>query len=138
MLTVVIGGGDDEENMFKLLCMELGRPNVITVTAKNSFLEFCQRALRSTNTLRLKTDASDMYTDVMANDDMIVFFPQKYLKKLGIPLIYKLATVLEVGIDLGLNVQAFSFTGQKDWNPSNLEWPPHWPSVLYHTKEDND
>jgi hypothetical protein len=136
MISVVIGGGRDEQGTFQSLYTSLGKPNVIDATIEGAFVEFCQRSLRSTNMIELRVGMTDAYTKEIANDDMIVFFPKHYTLMLDIPIVYKLATVIEVAIDLSLDVQAFSFTGHKDWNPRSLTWPGHWPSVSYYSKKD--
>lgn len=129
MITVIIGGGKHEELRASESISALGQVTVLRASHKGSFMEFCKRAVRSTNTLRIREGLSEKYTDVIANDDIIVFFSEEYMKKAEVPVIYKIATVLETGIDLGLDVQVLSLTSPIIWNPNKLVWPMHWPVI---------
>jgi hypothetical protein len=136
MISVVIGGGATEKTTFQKFRQELGGiSNVIRATDEDAFLEFCRQALRSTEMLKIKVGHTDKYVEKRANDDIIVFFPEEYLQGLDIPFMYKLATVIETAIDMHLNIQAFSFVGEKVWNKHDLDWPPHWPTVKYFSAE---
>lgn len=131
MISVIIGGGEEEDKCLKRLRLELGLPYTLFADVPESFTDFCKNALRSTQILKIRKDMTDDYTERVANDDMIVFFPNAYLNELKIPFMYKLATIVETAIDMGLKIQAFSFVGEKDWNTHKLEWPSHWPTVSY-------
>ena len=133
MISVIIGGGPDEKETFTSLYQELGKPLLMDATEKRAFITFCKMSLRSTEKIKIRVGMTDTYTEKTANDDMVVYFPKHYMLLTQTPLLYKLATVIEVAIDLGLDVQSFSFTSQTDWNPRGLRWPPHWPSVTYYT-----
>lgn len=133
MISVIIGGTSDEEELLTRLSLELGRPHLIRANYQEAFVNFCKKAIRSTEVLQLRKGMTEEYTTCIANDNMIVFFPKSYLDGLQIPLIYKLSTVIETAMDMGLNIQAFSFVGEKNWNTHKLEWPSHWPTVAYFT-----
>lgn len=133
MISVIIGGTDTEDTLLQNLHTELGKPVLIIANHPDAFIRFCKKAIRSTEILKIRKGMTETYTEKMANDDLVVFFPKTYLDNLKIPFIYKLATVIETAIDMKLDVQAFSFVGEKGWNTHRLEWPAHWPTVSYFT-----
>ena len=131
VISVIIGGSETEDTLLRNLRNELGRPITLWADRPGTFVSFCKKAIHSTSMLTLRTGMTEEHTERMANDDIVVFFPKAYLDVLKIPLIYKLATVIETAIDMKLDVQAFSFVGEKDWNTHRLQWPSHWPTVSY-------
>jgi hypothetical protein len=129
MISVIIGDVRKDESL-EVLYQEINTSNgIIEAGRDGAFTEFCKRAIRSTNILRIKDIPSDTVVTKVANDDIVVLFSDRYIAETKTPVLYKLATVIETSVDLGLKIQVFSLTDEKSWNPQGWEWPAHWPTI---------
>jgi len=128
VISVVLGGYKGDV-VFEKLYQELPNSDVLVAGQPGVFTEFCKRAIESTNIISVKNIHTNAEVDKVANDDMIVLLSDGYIEEAKTPVLYKLATVIETSIDLGLDIQIFSLTMEEEWNPRGLAWPTHWPTI---------
>lgn len=128
MISVIIGGYKGDV-VFDKLRSELGTSDVMEAGKPGVFSEFCRRALDSTNLIAIKNIHTNAEVSKTANDDMIVLLSDTYIAETKTPVLYKLATVIETSVDLGLDIQAFSLTMEEEWNRYGWDWPAHWPTI---------
>lgn len=128
MISVIIGGYKGDL-VFDKLREGLPKSDVLVAGQPGTFAEFCKRAIKSTNIISIKNIFDETTVDKVANDDMIVLLCNKYIDETRTPVLYKLATVIETGVDLGLDIQVFSLIDEKEWNRYDWDWPHHWPTI---------
>ncbi|MFQ5352881.1 MAG: hypothetical protein ACE5D3_07390 [Candidatus Binatia bacterium] len=134
MITIILGGSEDGPGM-RDLKLELSKfAKTLNAESKGAFLEFCRRVIDSVQLLEIADDSWGERTRKVANDDFNVFFSSAYLARTAQEgtVLLKIATAIEVALDLGLNVQALALDkGVVD--VLEPQWPEHWPKLRLFT-----
>ena len=134
MITIILGGSAGGPAMREVE-LELGKfAKTLDAEHAGAFDEFCRRAIASTRKLTIVNYVTEERSQKLANDDFNVFFPSAYLAKTlqeGVALL-KIATAIEVALDLGLDVQVLALDRGVATEMERL-WPAHWPTIRIFT-----
>lgn len=106
------------------------KPKRLHALEKGSFKRYCKQVIKSSDTIKTINHQGEVIKSKLANDDICVHFCNEYLSKSmdkGV-LIYKIATAIEIALDLGLDVKVIAISeGIRDI--LEKDWPEHWPLI---------
>ena len=135
MITLVLGG-DPEDGGFKYICQSKKETPVLSADTVGDFGNFCRFLVRSTQRIRSVSYGSELAPSKVANDDIVVLFSSGYLERalLAGTYLLKIATAIEMALDLGLDVEVLSLY-EYEKNMLEINWPQHWPQIKLYEKK---